>query len=161
MTISPVKNAQANVLDWFVTPNQKGMIYLYMGDYKKAEQSFDDPNWKAVSCFYSEDFKCAQKEFAKVADTTAIYNMAVSAGQDGRFKTARELYQGLLAIEPDNKAAKFNLEKVNKIIKEINDFNKGQLDEHPKPPSKAPPKEAKEIADGAKKKGIGIIPRST
>lgn len=153
--------SQAGVLDWFMTQDQQGMALMYMGKFQEAEQHFEDPNWKGVACYYQEDFKCAQKQFSKVGDAQAIFNMANAAAQDGRYKTAQQLYTALLDLEPNHIKAQQNLKKIDDILLEMRMLSENQHDSHP--PSKdavPPPKDANEIADGANRKSYGQIPHS-
>ncbi|GEM81199.1 tetratricopeptide repeat protein [Vibrio superstes] len=155
------QSSEAGVTDWFLTKDQQGMALMYMGKYEQAEEQFEDPNWKAVACYYQEDFKCAQKEFAKTGDETAIFNMGNAAAQDGRYKTAQQLYVALLKVQPSNQKAEHNLKLVNAILLEMKKLSENQHDSHP--PSKdaaPPPKDVNEISDGAKRKSFGQIPHS-
>ncbi|GEA52249.1 transporter [Vibrio inusitatus NBRC 102082] len=154
--------SQAGAMDWLLTRDQQGMALMYMGKYQKAEQYFQDPSWKAVACYYQEKFTCAQKEFSKTGDSTAIFNMANSAAQDGRYKTAQQLYLALLEIQPENTKVKHNLHIIDEILQKMKRLSEKQHDQHP--PSKdavPPPKDANEISDGAKRKSYGQIPHST
>ncbi|MHA2772130.1 VWA domain-containing protein [Vibrio harveyi] len=152
--------SQAAAIDWFMTQDQQGMVLMYLGKYQQAQEHFEDSNWKGVACYYQEDFKCAQREFAKSGNATAIFNMGNAAAQDGRYKTAQQLYQALLAIQTDNTKAKQNLKQINEILLEMKMLSENQHDSHPPSEDAVPPKDANEISDGAKRKSYGQIPHS-
>ncbi|MCG9627818.1 VWA domain-containing protein [Vibrio mediterranei] len=156
------QTAEAGALDWFMTKDQQGMVLMYMGKFQQAEQSFQDPNWKGVACYYQENFKCAEKEFAKIGNAAAIFNMANAAAQDGRYKKAHQLYLALLEVDPNNVKAQQNLDKVDAILLEMKLLSENQHDQHP-PPKDAPPppKDVNDISDGAKRKSLGQVPHST
>jgi Ca-activated chloride channel family protein len=154
--------ARADVMDWFFTADQQGTLLLKMGKYKQAASRFQDPGWKAVACYYAEDWECARQQFAKLPTEAAIYNMATAAAQGGSYKLSRDLYAQLLKINPDYPHAQANFEQVADIVKQINEFSKSQTDSKPPEPDKASKLEKikpNQIADGAKKKGVGEIKR--
>lgn len=160
--LTPVQHAKASPIDWLLTKDQQAMIYVYNGNYQQAKALFDDTHWKAMSCYFTEDFKCAQNEFSKIGDVDSIFNMADAASQDGRYKTARELYKGLLTLQPKYPGAQHNLAIVEEIISKINGLSESyQSTNPPSKNGKPPPKDANEIADGSKKKVIGELPKST
>ena len=150
--------SRADVVDWFFTPDQQGMLLLKMGKYKAAASHFDDPGWKAVSCYYAEDWDCAQKHFAQLATEAGIYNMATAAAQGGEYKLSRDIYSELLKISPDYPHARANYEQVARIVKDINAMSKSQTDEQPPEPDKNAKLEKgnpQNIADGAEKQTFG------
>ncbi|WP_068088628.1 vWA domain-containing protein [Polycladidibacter stylochi] len=163
LVVFPVQSSKADTLDWLFSNDQQGMIYLYLGDYKRAAQKFENSGWRGVACYYGEDFKCAQDAFSKQGDLEAIFNMGNAAAQDGRYKTAAEFYRGVLGLNPNYTRAAHNLKIVEKIIKDINEFSASQKDDKPvKPPTNKETQKANEIADGGgQRQIIAQLPRAT
>ncbi|MEZ5571843.1 MAG: hypothetical protein R3E64_07435 [Halioglobus sp.] len=150
--------SRADVVDWFFTPDQQGMLLLKMGKYKEAAIRFDDPGWKAVSCYYAEDWDCASEEFARIPTEAGVYNMATAAAQGGSYKLARDTYAQLLKINPDYPHARSNYEQLVLIVQEIDDMSESQQDDKaPAPDENAKPEKGNpaDRADGAEEQGFG------
>jgi Ca-activated chloride channel family protein len=153
-------SSQADVVDWFFTPDQQGMLLLKMGKYKEAASRFDDPGWKGVACYYAEDWQCARQQFAKIPSQAGVYNMATAAAQGGAYKLARDIYAQLLKINPDFPHAQSNYEQMAALVKEIDDFSESQQSEKPPDPdaNQQDNQQAGERADGAKENAYGQRP---
>jgi len=150
--------SRADVVDWFFTPDQQGMLLLKMGDYAEASARFDDPGWKAVSCYYAEDWECARKYFAEIPTEAGVFNLAMAAAQGGSYKLARDIYAQLLKIDPDYPRAKHNYDELDRIVREIDEMSKSQADENPPDPdedSVLDKSKPGEIAEGAEKQALG------
>jgi Ca-activated chloride channel family protein len=151
-------SARADVVDWFFTPDQQGILLLKMGHYSEAAQRFNDPGWKAVSCYYAEDWACAKKHFAQMPTEAGVFNMATAAAQGGEYKLARDIFAQLLKINPDYPRARNNYEQLVAIVDEINAMSESQQNESPPPPNEEGKLEGGDpdnIADGAEEKTIG------
>lgn len=161
LLVTAPTTSQADVVDWFFTPDQQGTVLLKLGRYKEAASRFDDPGWKAVACYYAEDWACARQQFGKLPTEAGIYNMATAAAQGGAYKLARDMYAQLLKISPDYPNAKSHYEQLAKIVKEINDMSDSQREESPPDPERASEQDvqlASDRADGAKKQSFGQRP---
>jgi Ca-activated chloride channel family protein len=162
--VSTPNTSKADVIDWFFTPDQQGMLLLKMSRYEQASERFTDPSWKAIACYYAEDWDCAQEEFGKVPTEAGVYNMATAAAQAGSYKLARDIYALLLTIDPDYPDAQNNFEIVARIVKEIEEMSESQVSEKPPQQDELEDQEASNTDDragGAEKQMIGKRPVKT
>ena len=161
LMVTTPNTSQADVMDWFFTPDQQGTLLLKLGKYKAAASRFDDPGWKAVACYFAEDWECARQQFGKIPTEAGIYNMATAAAQGGSYKLARDIYAQLLEISPDYAHAQSNYEQMAAIVQEINDMSESQREESPPDPERATQqdiKQSSERADGSQKQSFGQRP---
>lgn len=95
-----------------------GVTYYRLGRYEKALEAF------RKSCS-TEDIKLEAK---------AWYNMGNCLVQMGNLREAIEYYKHSLELNPDDKDAKFNIEYVQRKIKELLDKEKKRQEEQKKNP---------------------------
>ena len=106
--------------DAWLTPDQQGQRYFNKGEYSKAAQRFTKPYRKASAFYFAEEFKSAYIYFMRVDSAEALFGAANALAQQREYIAARQLYQQVVEQYPSFKPAQTNLNKIQKIIDDIN-----------------------------------------
>lgn len=104
-------NARAG---WFLNNNQEGLQAFNSGDFKQAEQKFEDKDWKAAAQYRLGDYQTAAQNYAGKKDITSQYNLGNALAKSGKIEEAIKKYEDVLKEAPDHEDAKFNLEYLKK-----------------------------------------------
>jgi Ca-activated chloride channel family protein len=104
--------AQADFIDWWLTPDQQGRIAFQRGEYARAAQHFSDPLWKGMAYYASGDFANAAAYFAMVQSAYGRFYLGNALAHAGELREAIAAYQSALESEPGLEAATFNLQWV-------------------------------------------------
>lgn len=99
---------------WFLNNNQEGLNAFNQGDFKTAEQKFEDTSWKAATQYRQGNYEQAAKYYASSQDITSLYNLGNALAKSGKIEEAIKKYEDVLKIEPNHEDAKFNLEYLKK-----------------------------------------------
>ncbi|MEL6113639.1 VWA domain-containing protein [Photobacterium sp. SP02] len=113
-------------LDLWLTPDQQGQWYFRRGDYLKAAEHFADPLWKGVAYYYASQFNAAHTVFMQSSEEVMQFNAANALAHQREYVAARKLLQELMKTYPDNTAMQHNLQVIEGIIEEINQFSDSQ-----------------------------------
>lgn len=138
----------------WLTPDQQGMLFVKLGDYKRAANRFEDPMWKATAYFLAEDYKNAQIYYQQVHTLNGKIGVANSLAYQRKYPMARDYFQKLAKEYPDNKKIKHNLQLMINIIAEIDQFSESQTHQldSAKEVSQELPKDQPQTSNGAKEK---------
>lgn len=112
------------VRELFLNSEQQGQEYYINGDFKHAADHFRDAYHKGVAFYRDGQFSQAEEQFNKVQrsaiKTSAMYNAGNAQMQQKKWQDAITSYEDVLSMEPDNTAAKHNLEIARKMLAEQN-----------------------------------------
>ncbi|WOT06707.1 VWA domain-containing protein [Shewanella youngdeokensis] len=127
---SRVDSIQQRLLDtWYdawLTREQQGHMYFSKGQYAKAAAKFTDPLWKATAFYMAEDFSKAHIYFMRSDSAASLFGAANALTQQREYIAARQLYQQVLQQYPSYTSAQVNLQKLQKIIDDINRQSESQ-----------------------------------
>ncbi|QQX78367.1 VWA domain-containing protein [Shewanella sp. KX20019] len=110
----------------WLTPEQQGQMYFANGQYSKAAAQFTDPLWKATAFYMAEDFKRAQIYFMRSDTAESLFGAATALAHQREYIAARNLYQQVVHRYPSFVPAQTNLQKIQKIIDDINRQSESQ-----------------------------------
>lgn len=116
-------NARAG---WFLNNNQEGLQAFNSGDFKQAEQKFEDKDWKAAAQYRLGDYQTAAQNYAGKKDITSQYNLGNALAKSGKIEEAIKKYEDVLKEAPDHEDAKFNLEYLKKQQQQQNQQQQNQ-----------------------------------
>ncbi|WP_020207727.1 vWA domain-containing protein [Gilvimarinus chinensis] len=119
-TVQP-QTARADVLDWFVTPDQQGYWHYQQNHFERAAQVFDDPMWKATALYEEGKYSQAANLFATIGSLEAMYNRANALLKGHQYYEAVAAYQQVLKENPEFAKAERNLAITQAIIQELID----------------------------------------
>lgn len=106
--------------DAWLTPDQQGQWYFNNSEYSKAAQKFTQPYSKATAFYLAEEFKSAYIHFLRVDSAESLFGAANALAQQREYIAAKQLYQQVVLQYPSFKPAQINLNKIQKIIDDIN-----------------------------------------
>ncbi len=112
----------STVTDLFTNAEQKGLHAYTEADFKRAASSFADPYHKGVALYRDGQFAAAEEQFNSVqrpaVKMDAKYNAGNAQMQQKKWRAAIKSYEEVLAANPDNFAAQYNLEIAKKMLEE-------------------------------------------
>ena len=90
------------------TPDQQGRIAFDRGDYAEAKQLFNDPMWRGIAAYRAFDFLAAAESFRKIETPAGRFALGNAEAQNHAYEKAIKAYDEVLAVQPNNAAAKHN-----------------------------------------------------
>jgi Ca-activated chloride channel family protein len=104
--------ASAADAPWFrnlwLTPDQQGRIAFDRGDYAEAKQLFNDPMWRGIAAYRAFDFLAAAESLRKIETPAGRFALGNAEAQNHAYEKAIKAYDEVLAVQPNNAAAKHN-----------------------------------------------------
>jgi Ca-activated chloride channel homolog len=106
---APASAAEASWLrNLWLTPDQQGRIAFDRGEYAAAKQLFSDPMWRGIAAYRAYDFLAAAESFRKIETPIGRFALGNAEAQNHAYEKAIKAYDEVLAIQPNNAAAKRN-----------------------------------------------------
>lgn len=124
------KNSYA--LDWqdlWRTKDQQAQQAFQQGDYEKAAQLFESPDWKAAAHYKSGKYNEALASLSNTGTADSFYNQGNALAKTGQLAEALKAYEQALKINPNDKDAQYNKEIVEKALKEQKQDQQQQQDD--------------------------------
>jgi Ca-activated chloride channel family protein len=123
VVLLPINDSYAlDLTTLFKNNEQQAKMAVDKLDFQNAAQLFADPYNKGVSLYKLGKYDLAVEEFNKntraEVKTDALYNAGNANYMLEKYQAAIDDYKSVLAIEPDNLDAKFNLELATKKLAE-------------------------------------------
>ena len=123
----PSNKASASPLDWFKTPDQLGQEAANHDHWKKANQYFQQPDWKAASEYALGKYDQAASTLFNVSKSAAdFYNLGNALALSGKLQPAIDTYKRALELNPTMKDAQDNLKYLEKQKKQQQSKNANQ-----------------------------------
>lgn len=102
--------------DWFLTPDQQGRLTFEAREYDKAASLFEDPAWKAYVLYRAGDYEASAELFAWQDGTDAAMGEGLSLIRSRKYRDAIAAFQKAVERDPENAAARHNLEVSKHIL---------------------------------------------
>lgn len=112
--------------DLFQTPDQQAAQLMQDKQYQKAEQTFQNKQWKGVAAYRDKNFNHAAKQFSDNRSATGWYNKGNALAQSRQLPEAIKAYEKALKLNPHMKDAEYNLKLVKKLQKQQQQKQKNQ-----------------------------------
>jgi Ca-activated chloride channel family protein len=119
-TLLPLaRPAEASVWDnlWF-NRNQQAERLLEAGEADAAAQTFEDPDWQAVSRYRAGDYAESAARFAEGEGARNLYNLGNALARQGEFESAIDAYDQVLELDPDDSDAVYNRDLVKQALEQ-------------------------------------------
>ncbi len=101
--------------DLWLNKDQQAKRQLQAGDAAAAAETFEDPDWQAVSRYRAGDYAGSAAQFAEHGDTRNLYNLGNALALQGEFESAIDAYEQVLEMDPTDEDAAYNLELVKQM----------------------------------------------
>lgn len=108
--------ARADVRDWFITPDQQGMMAYRDKDYAGAAALFQDPTWRGYTLFKSGQYPDAADLFSRLDTAEAAFAEALARTRNREYRPAIAAYERALELQPDYPDAEWNLAVTRAIL---------------------------------------------
>lgn len=120
---------EADALEWFSNDNQQGMQAYKKTEFIEAAGKFTDNYNKAVALYRAGEYAAAESLFRSADSIASIYNMGNAQMQQQKWQQAVDSYERVLAEDPSNQDAKFNLEIAKKKLMEQEENKKQEQEQ--------------------------------
>ena len=120
LTIMPIDNS-VYALDWndlWKTRDQQAKEAMESGDYDKAIELFEDPEWLAAAHYKAGNYRQSANGYNNNSNIDHLYNHANSLAKIGQFEEAIENYEKVIAEEPNAEDALYNLNLLKDLLSE-------------------------------------------
>lgn len=110
----------AMALEWsdlWQRRDQRGSEAFQQEQYDKAQQLFEDQQWRAASAYRNNDYPAAAELFADDSPS-GLYNRGNALAKAGRYQQAIEAYQQALEKQPEMEDAAFNKALLEKLLQQ-------------------------------------------
>lgn len=104
--------------DLWLTRDQQGQLLFNRGQYELASKTFTNTRWQAFSAYGNEDYSTAASLYSQFDDVKDLLARANALAHERNYVKARSLYQYIIQMFPEFKAAQTNLAIVQAIIEE-------------------------------------------
>jgi Ca-activated chloride channel homolog len=111
----------AHALSWselWLTKDQQAQKLMKEGQYKQAETTFHQPDWRAAAAYRAGHFGQAAEQYQALQTEISYYNQGNALTHLGKYEQAINAYDKALAINPSNKDALYNRKLVEDILKQ-------------------------------------------
>lgn len=135
---SVMASLEDHFLRLWLTPDQLGQYYMWLGNYAAAARSFDNIPWRAIALYRGENFVAAAEMFSRIDSIEGHFNLANAWAQSRNYLKAVKSYNDVLTLDKKNKkvqnsiysSALKNRDKIQEIIDEINLLSASQQAEN-------------------------------
>ena len=103
--------------DLWQTPNQQAQQAFQRGQFDKAAEEFDNPEWKAAAQYKAKQYDRVLETLKNINSADSLYNQGNALAQAGRLQEAIAAYNKALSVQPHHADAKFNKELIEKELK--------------------------------------------
>ncbi len=124
---SESKTLHDSLLGVFLTPDQRGLLWLNMGNPERAARSFDTPIYQAWAHYMAGDFRMAAQAAQRDRSVQARFLEANAWAHGASYGRALRVYDEILSIEPDHLQAAHNREQVWNLVKAAAEQGESQL----------------------------------
>lgn len=104
--------------DLWWRPDQQAQQLMAKGQFKKAADEFENPEWAAVAEYRAGEYQKAVKALENQSSVRAKYNRGNALAHLGDYKAAIAAYDKALALNPNHEDAKFNKALLEKLMQQ-------------------------------------------
>lgn len=108
--------------DLWQTRDQQAQHYFHDQDYTKANDLFENTDWKAASNYQLKNYEAAAELFHPNQTADGFYNYGTARAKMGDYKEALQAYQKTLELQPDHEDALYN----KKLIEDLQNQQQDQ-----------------------------------
>ena len=114
-------------IDWFLTPDQQGMVAFRNKDFARAADLFADPYWSGFARYKAGQYDDAAEVFSRLDSAEAAFAEGNARVRNRGYRPAIVAYEKALIRRPDYPEAQYNLE-VTRVILDYVESTREQSD---------------------------------
>ncbi len=118
---------EGSLADLFFTPDQRGQWLMDRQEYTRAAAVFKDPVRRGVAQYRAGDYKAAAAAFGQEDTPEAFYNRGNAELMLGNYEAAIAAYRQALALRPNWRQARENLDLAKRRQQRLQPRNEGDL----------------------------------
>lgn len=127
MTLGLVASLYRPHADWYwfdlvLTRDQQGAWYFHRGDYVRAAQRFQRPDWKALAYYAAQDFQSAALLWEQIPGAEYHFNRANALAHMENYSAAADSYRLGLRLQQNWPEAQENLALVQALATKAEPF---------------------------------------
>jgi Ca-activated chloride channel homolog len=103
--------------DLWKTKDQQAKVMMEEGDFAKAKDTFERPDWQAASAYRAGDYQQAAKLYQSFKQEDAYYNEGNALAHMHQYQQAINAYNQVLATNPNHQDALYNRKIVEELLK--------------------------------------------
>ncbi len=103
-------------LDWFLTADQQGRLWLERGEPLRAARRFESPLWKGLAYYAAKDFASAAAVLASIDTARGRLRYGNALARQERLPEALAAYERALLLQPEFPQAVFNRDWVMSLL---------------------------------------------
>jgi Ca-activated chloride channel family protein len=111
----------------FLTPDQRGGLWLYLDNPKRAATNFDTPIYRAWAYYLAGDFRMAAQAAQRDRSDRARFLEANAWAHGKSYGQALRIYDEILAANPDHREAAHNRQQVWNLVVAAAEQGESQL----------------------------------
>ncbi|ESS72291.1 von willebrand factor type A [Methyloglobulus morosus KoM1] len=104
--------------DLWLTKDQQAQEAYQQGDFNKAAELFQNPDWKAAAHYKSGAYDKALAYLKDNPSANSLYNQGNALAQSGQLKEALDAYNKALKLNPDDDDTQYNKKLVEKALEQ-------------------------------------------
>lgn len=104
--------------DLWSTADQQAQAALQKGQFKQAQEQFQQSDWHGVASYRAGDYQQAAKAFAGLDSELGYYNQGNALAHMGQYEEGIAAYDKALSINPNNQDAIDNRQLLKQLLKE-------------------------------------------
>ncbi|MES0808833.1 VWA domain-containing protein [Roseibium sp. SCPC15] len=104
---------------WFLTPDQQGHLAFEAKEYQQAADLFEDQMWKAYSLYRLGRYEEAAELYSYQESSDAAMGEGMALIKSRSYRQAIAAFEKAVERDPDNSAAKNNLELARYILEYV------------------------------------------
>ena len=104
--------------DWWKTRDHQAEDYWHVGQFSKAANLFQRPDWQAAAAYRAKDYPRAAQNYLGLATADGYYNAGNALAQSGQYQAAVAAYDQAIQRDPSNQDALFNRGLVKKLLEQ-------------------------------------------
>ncbi|MEV8465634.1 VWA domain-containing protein [Fluviibacterium sp. DFM31] len=108
--------AQADVVDWFFTPDQQGMRAYRDTRFSDAAGLFQAPMWRGLALFRAGQYPQAADLYSRLDTPEAAFAEGMARTRNREYRPAIAAYEKALQLRPDFPEAEWNLAVTRAIL---------------------------------------------
>jgi Ca-activated chloride channel family protein len=108
--------AQADMVDWFLTPDQQGRLAYQQSDYERAAELFTDPLWRGYALYRDGQYEEAAEVLIRVETAEAAFIQGMAYVKSRSYRDGARAFQTALDRDPNYPQAAGNLAVAQEIV---------------------------------------------